>query len=207
MIAPGAIVGDVHAFFALAGGFDEGAIAVEDGFVEELGRLPLPDFEANFVNGVAEIADIGFGEAAAEIASGAGTGDAGRVESIEVDGVVAAQFKILDAGAAAHDVVGNIEDMIGLVIGHMHLEQVQTMIDGLGEAELLGHEMDGAEAAIADGTTAFAEFVMDITGSELRPIAAWQPSFIQPALDATLAIGPDAVYFGSHSKSLLASGA
>ena len=43
MITPGAVVGDVDALLALGVGPDEGAIGVDDRFVEELGGLLGPD--------------------------------------------------------------------------------------------------------------------------------------------------------------------
>ena len=41
VISPGAIVGDVDALLAAGAGGDECAVDVEDGFVEEVGRLLL----------------------------------------------------------------------------------------------------------------------------------------------------------------------
>ena len=35
MIAPGAVVGDVHALFAFGGGGHQGAVGIEDGLIEE----------------------------------------------------------------------------------------------------------------------------------------------------------------------------
>src|SRR5262249_56453145 len=93
MIAPGAIVGDVHAALAGAAGFDKSAVAIEDGFREELGRLPRPDLEADVVDGGEEIADVGFAEAAAEITGGGRIGNARRAPSVEGDGAVAAQVE------------------------------------------------------------------------------------------------------------------
>src|SRR5262245_23689175 len=43
MIAPGAVVGDVDAPLAAGAGGDERAVDVEDGLVEEVGRLLSPD--------------------------------------------------------------------------------------------------------------------------------------------------------------------
>ena len=43
MIAPGAVVGDIDALFALGVGADEGAVDVDESLVKELDRLLGPD--------------------------------------------------------------------------------------------------------------------------------------------------------------------
>jgi len=85
-------------------------------------------------------------------------------------------------------------------------QQVQALIDGLGQAQALDHELDGAEPAVAQAVTALGKFKVDVAGGKLWPIAAGQPAFVEAALDPPLAVAPDSAYFGSHSKSLLASG-
>ena len=47
-------------------------------------------------------------------------------------------------------VVGEVEDVIGLVVGQVDLEQVQAPVDGVDEAELAGQGVDGADAAVGD---------------------------------------------------------
>ena len=206
MITPGAVEGDVHAFLARTRGFDEGAVAIEDGFVEELGRLPLPDLDADFVDGMQESADVAGVEAAAEITGGGGIRNAPGAEGVEIDGVIAAEFEILEGDAAAQRIIGEIEDMIGFVIGQMDLEGMQALVDDLGQAETLDHEMDGADAAAVEAMAALAEFVVDVACGELRPVAARQYVFVQTPLDPSLAVAPHSLYSWSHSKSLLASG-
>ena len=83
-----------------------------------------------------------------------GIGDASRTQGIEEGLVVAAQFDVLKAGAVAQSVVGDVEDVVGLVIGQMDLEQVQMAVDGLGQAEFLSEQVDGADATASDATVA-----------------------------------------------------
>ena len=66
-------------------------------------------------------------EAAAEVAGGGRIGDAAGAQGVEEDLVVAAQFEVLQAGAVAQGVVGEVEDVIGLVVGQVDLEQVQPV--------------------------------------------------------------------------------
>src|SRR6185369_5431117 len=68
MIPPSAIVGDIHALFAFAGGLDEDAVHVDPGQLEEAGRLPRPDAFADIVDDVDERVDVRGGEPPAEIA-------------------------------------------------------------------------------------------------------------------------------------------
>jgi hypothetical protein len=52
VIAPGAVVGDVHALLALAAGLDQKAIHVHDGLPEEGGRLLLPHGQPGVVDDI-----------------------------------------------------------------------------------------------------------------------------------------------------------
>ena len=59
VIAPGAVVGDVHALLAAAAGGDQGAVHVDDGLVEEGGGLLRPDLEPGLVDDVLQGLDVG----------------------------------------------------------------------------------------------------------------------------------------------------
>jgi hypothetical protein len=76
VVAPGAVVRDVHALLALAGGLDQEPVHVEDGLREEGVGLCGPDGEAHVVDGVLEQADRRLGEAAAEVTCGGRVGEA-----------------------------------------------------------------------------------------------------------------------------------
>ena len=76
MVTPDAVVGDVHAEFALAGRGHERAISVEDGQAKEAGGLVPPNADADIVIDILQGIDVGLGEASAEIAGGGWIGDA-----------------------------------------------------------------------------------------------------------------------------------
>ena len=116
VIAPGAVVGDVDALLAAGAGGDEGAVDVDDGLVEELGRLLLPDLEPGLIEDVLQGLDVVGGEAAAEVAGGGGVGDAVGAQGVEEDVVVAPQFDVVEAGAVAQGVVGEVQDVVALVV-------------------------------------------------------------------------------------------
>ena len=85
------------------------------------------------IDGVHQGEDVGLGEAAAEVAGGGRVGDALGPEGIEVDLVVAAQLEVLEAAAAGEEVEGDVQDVVGFVIGEVALEQVEVAVDVLDE--------------------------------------------------------------------------
>src|SRR5206468_511892 len=82
VVAPGAVVGDVHALLALAGGLDQGAVHVDARLREEGVRLRGPDADADVVEGVEQAVNVGAAEAAAEVAGGGRVGDAAGTEGV-----------------------------------------------------------------------------------------------------------------------------
>ena len=116
VITPGAVVGDIDALLAAGAGGDEGAVGVDDGLVEEVGRLLFPDLDPGLIEDVLEGLDVVGGEASAEVAGGGGVGDSVGAEGVEEDDVVASQFDVVEAGAVAQGVVGEVEDVVTLVI-------------------------------------------------------------------------------------------
>jgi len=105
----------------------EQELTTEDG----QGTLLPPDADANVVEDVLQDVDVVDGKASAEIAGGGWIGDAAGAESVEEDGIIAAQLNVLQAVAIAQGVVGDVEHMIGLMVGQVNLEQVQPPINGL----------------------------------------------------------------------------
>ena len=149
---PGAVVSDVHARLALAVGSDECAVHVDGGPVEERSVLLGPDLASGLVDGILESIHVVLSESSAEVVSGGGIGDAACPESIEEGFIVATQFDVLKAGAVAQCVVGDVEDVIGLVIGQMDFQELEPLVDGLWQAELVCEHVEGADAAVSDGS-------------------------------------------------------
>ena len=101
MIAPGAVVGDVDALFALSVGADEGAVDVDESLVKELDRLLGPDALAGAVDGIHEIQHITPEEPATEVARSGGVGDSLGIQGVEISLVVSEPLDMLELGAAA----------------------------------------------------------------------------------------------------------
>ena len=91
----------------------------------------VPDLVAD----VDQRVHVGGPKTAAEIAGRGRIGNAAGTEGIEIDFILAAQFQILQTGAIAQGVIGQVEHVIRLVIGQMNFEQVQLVIDGIDKAD------------------------------------------------------------------------
>ena len=147
VIAPGTVIGDVDALFTTGAGGDQRAVGIEDGLVEEVGRLLGPEFEPSLIEDVLEGFDVVGGEAAAEVARGGGVGEAVGAQGVEEDEVVASLFDVVEAGAVAQGIVGEVEDVVGLVVGEVELEQVEPLVNGFREAEVADQQLNPADAA------------------------------------------------------------
>ena len=124
------------------------------------------------------------GEAAAEVAGGGRVGDALGPQRIEVDLVVAAQFEVFDAAAAGEEIEGDVQDMVGFVVGQMALEQVKVAVDILDEFDPLSQQEEGADAAGTEPADAIGMFVVDVGRGHhgSRPLGAGRrvESFLDP---------------------------
>src|SRR5437016_537675 len=78
---------------------------------------------------------VALGEATAEVPGCGGVGDALGPEGVEVDLVVAADFEMFEAATPGQEVVGDVQDVIALVIRQVPLEQVEILVDVPDEPE------------------------------------------------------------------------
>ena len=206
MIAPNAVVGDVHALLALAVGFHHGSVGVDDGLVEELLRLLAPDAHASFVEHLLQHVDLTRIEASAEVARGGRVGDPPCSQSVKIGLVVSQQFEVLQASAAGQQIVGHVEHMVRLVVGQMYFEQLNIPVDRIDQTDLASHLVNSANTSGADGLCPLCDFIMYIACREHRLLASAIVGFIQPLLDSSLASPHLFLYLGTHSKTLLVSG-
>jgi hypothetical protein len=106
--------------------------------------LVRPDPQPRLVDRVHQGEDVGLEEAAAEVAGGGRVGDAVGPQDAEVDLVVAAELEVLDAQAAGEEIEGDVQDVVGFVVGQMPLEEVELAVDLL-EVELAVDLLDEAD--------------------------------------------------------------
>ena len=93
--------------------------------------------------------------------------------------------------------------MVALVVGQMLLEQVDVLVDGLGQPQVLDQQVRQAEAAAGDGVVPAGHFVVDVRGREhglglVLSLPAGQSSF-----DLALVSGQLLLCGVIHSKRLL----
>ena len=128
MRSPGAVVGDVDALLATGAGGDECAVGVEDGLLEE-GRWGC--CRQTFSRVALKIAckrgkRAASSKRAAEIAGRGGVGDPAGAQGVEVDAFVAPQLQVFETGFVAKGVVGDVQDVVGLVVRGSDLEQAEV---------------------------------------------------------------------------------
>src|SRR6185369_7233116 len=160
---------------------------IDLGEIEECRWLPSPDAFADVVERIDQRVDVGGAEAAAEIARRGGIGNALGADGVEEDLVLTAQFDVLDTGAAAQRVVREVENVIGLVIRQVNLEQAEPFVDGAGEADAMAQEVQRPDAAVSDAAATLGKFVMDVGGGEDGLVKILEIVFVEPILNSVLA--------------------
>ena len=206
MVTPLTLVVDVHALFALAGCLGQRAVGLDDRFFKECGRLLLPDLHPHVVDDVHQGVDVAFVEAAAKVTGGGRVGDSPRAQRVEVDFVVAPQLEVFQAGSAGQDVVGDVEHVVRLVVGQVHLEQPQPTVDGVNQAGSPGQQMHGPDPARTQAAGALGQFVMNVGGGEHGFGLIGPAAMAEPILNSALAVDEFSCSTGAHSKCLLAQG-
>src|ERR1700682_2513086 len=66
-------------------------------------------------------------------------------------GAAPQQLDVVEADAIAQGVVGEVQDVVGLMVGGVEFEEMEPLVDGLGETEFPHEQLDGADAAAGDG--------------------------------------------------------
>ena len=109
-------------------------------------------------------------EAPAEVPGGRRIGDPLGAERVEEDLVVAAELDVLKTGAIHDAVVGDVQNVVGFVVGQMELQDIEVLVDGLGQPELLRHLVDEPDTAVGEPVSALGDLVADVAGSEHRVV-------------------------------------
>ena len=106
-------------------------------------------------------------KAPAEVAGGGGVGNALGAQGVEEGFVLAEGSRSSRQVAAGQDVVGEGQHVVGLVVGQMDLEQVESAVDGARcRPQLPGQQVDGPDAAAGDAAVAGGEFIVDVGGGQ-----------------------------------------
>src|SRR5262249_39794765 len=109
-------------------------------------------------------------------ARGARMGCAAGAEGVEVGLVVAEPFEVVERLAAGEEVVGEVEDVVGLEVGDVALEEADAGVEGVGELEALGEELEEAQAGTAEAPGPLGGVEGDVGGLEhARALAGPRP--------------------------------
>src|SRR4051794_14166863 len=135
-----------------------------------------------------------------EVAGGGGVGDTRRIQGVEISLVVAEPLDVLGPGTAGEEIEGDVQDVIGLVVGLMAFEQVQVAIDIGDQSGPACQKEHGADAAGAQALDPLAQFVMDVVGGDHGAIALGAGSVLDPAQDSPLALAEFVEDIRFHSK-------
>ena len=164
MITVLAVVGEVHPLLTLRVARNDGAIGVQNCFRKELGWLLGPDSSAGLIERVHQAHDIGLKKATTEVTGSGGIGNSFGPQGIEIDFVVAPQLEVFDPLTASEDVEGNVQDVVGFVIGKMDLEKVKIGVDVADQADPVRQQQHDTDAAGAEALDAVGQFVLDVGG-------------------------------------------
>jgi hypothetical protein len=110
-------------------------IHVNDRLLKKFWLLARPDIQASDVVGSLQGSDVMEGsKTSAKISRRRGIGNARGAQGVQKGFVIATQFDVLQASAFTKGIVGQIEHVIGFVIGQMEFEQMKMTIDGIDQS-------------------------------------------------------------------------
>jgi hypothetical protein len=153
---------------------------------ERLGLL-LADKQAFVIDDAHQGDDVVVAEAAQEISGGGGIRDTLSADSVAIDLVVAEQFKISKGSAASAAVVGEVEDVVGFVIGEMAFEQGQMGVEGSGAVEAFDQQQASAQTAETASTDLGGEVVVDVEVLEETLLLLLPAAFAEAMCEAAAA--------------------
>ena len=135
-------------------------------------RLPPPDLQADGVEELLQAEDVGRVEAATEIARRGGIGNAAGPQGVEVGLVAAEQFQVFQARSPGQQIVGDVQHVVGIVVGQMDFQQTEVTVDRPIETELPHQQVDRADPPVGGGPRAVGNLVVDVGGGQDRPVAS-----------------------------------
>ena len=129
--------------------------------------------------------DIRLLESPAEVPGRGRIGNHPRPDRVQAHLVVSQLFEILERLPAAQEVVGDVQDRVRLVVGLMHLQQVQALVDRFGQPGALGQQVHRPDPTRAQTPHPVTPRVVDIAAAERRfqlrgPITPAQPPLNSP---------------------------
>jgi hypothetical protein len=136
---------EVHVELLLAGRSRHRPVGIDDGSGAKGLRLTIPHLEPDRVDKGLKLFDALPIEAAQKVSGRRRVRKATRSEHGHERLVLAKRIEILEATPTGQHVVGESEHVVGLVVGLVPLQQVESRVDRLGQAETPDQGMDGTD--------------------------------------------------------------
>jgi len=186
VISPLSLVRDIHSFLALAGRRHDRPIRIDDGFLEECRRLLAPDSLTNRVDQTHEDFNVWILESPAEVTGCRRIRNRVGAKGVQVDLVVSAILQVLEAAPASQQVVGDVQNVVRLVVWPVTLQKMQVPIDFGGQADAMREGVNGTDAAACDCVDPARDLVADVARTKDRHIirSLKPPKFPQPLFDS-----------------------
>jgi hypothetical protein len=83
----------------------------------------------------------------------------------------------------------------------MEFEQVESLVDGLGESEIADEQLDSPDATTGYGLCPGGGLIVNVRGGKERPWRRGGDRFVEALVDFALADGMASVWNRFHSKS------
>ena len=151
---------------------------------------PSDDLKANMDRGIRTPASSSRGSA--------------QPSPIEIDLVVAQQLEVLKPMAPGHDIEGNIQDMIGLVVGKMAFQKMETSVDVGDQSGPAGDQEHGPDTPGGESLNPIGQFVLDVVGGDHGTFPLGTGTILDTAENSSLALPQFVEDIGIHSKASVA---
>ena len=160
---------------------------------------------------------IVFRKPATEVSFRGRVGKSLSAQRVEIDRIGASQLNVLDPLSAGNDVEGDVQDVVGFMIGEMALEEMEVVVDITDQPDPPCQQQHGTDSPGVETLDAVGELIVDVARGDHR-LFAFQPWSILDAVHDSLAtlVQPTTVviagaftgafwrfprYSGSHSKT------
>jgi hypothetical protein len=172
VVAPDPLVRDAHAGLAFARGGHHRAVHVEiDHLAEQVPASRPPQRRPHRVDRLQQRHDVGFVESAQEVPGRGRIRQQFRTQAVHQRHIVAVTVDVFQPGAAGEHVVGQIQDVVGLGVGHVHRQQVQAGVNTPHQADTREQTMHREQPAKRRRLDVATDLVADLSCRQhrLRP--------------------------------------
>ena len=201
VVSPDPVIGQINALLARGVGPDDRAIGIDDRLLEERFGLLAPDPEPSLVNGVHQLQDIAHPEPPAEISGGRGIRNPLGTQGIEVDLIVTQQLEVLKPIAPGHDIEGNVQDVVRLVVGKMAFQEVKAGVDIGDQSGSTGDQEHSPDAAGGKSLDPIGQLVLNILGGDHGTFPLGPGVVLDAAENSSLAFPQFVKDSSVHSKA------